>query len=58
MKRKNFPNRLKARRDEAAIRNDAYSKLSPAEKLARLDRLTGGDQSKSVRQRKKLAKVK
>ena len=35
-RRKNFPNRIETRRNEAKARQEAYDKLTPQQKLVRL----------------------
>ena len=48
------PIRRTKRRDEAAARNAATAKLSPAERIARLDTMFGKGQG-AQRERKRLA---
>lgn len=53
MKQANMPNRKNTKRKEAAERNEAWAKLSDAEKLKQLDSRFGKDQGAS-RQRARL----
>lgn len=52
---KNFPYRKTIKRDEGAVRQAAYDKLSVQEKIARLDRVFGTGLG-AVKQRARLTK--
>ncbi len=51
----NFPERKTRKRAEATARQEAYNKLSPAQKLERLDSMFGPGQG-AQRERKRLGK--
>jgi hypothetical protein len=47
--RKNFPNRRKQRRDEAAVRQEEYNALSKEQKIARVKARRGNNKRELVR---------
>ena len=56
MNPKNFPGRKQVKRQEAQVRQEAYDKLSPEQKLKLLDEKLGKDQGAS-KERAKLTKL-